>query len=373
MKLTCDRSALVDKLAILARGVSTRSALPVLSGIMLQAQDGRLDMYSTDMELSIKASLSTTVEQPGEIVVPARLFTDVVRNLPEEHVVIAAGEATVAVTAGRAGFSLNIWSANDFPQTSTFDASGAFAMGREPFVETLGKVGRAASRDETRPILTGVLMTIQGDTLKMVATDSYRLAVKETKLETALEADVQAIVPVRALGEVARLASGMPEGDLEVAIGENQALFKLTGAAGDVWIASRLIDGQFPNYKQLLPETFDHEVILDKDDFMAAARRVSLLAQKSAPLRLAFADNKLTLKALTQDVGQAEESLDIEFDGEAFEIGFSPAYLVDGIDAIEDAGVRLRFTSPLRPGLVSGASDGDGKFVYLIMPIRLNN
>jgi len=373
MKLTCDRSALVDKLAILARGVSTRSALPVLSGIMLQAQEGRLDLYSTDMELSIKASLSTSVEHAGEIVVPARLFTDVVRNLPEEQVVIEAGEATVAITAGRAGFSLNIWSASDFPQTSTFDTSGAFAIGREPFVETLTKVGRAASRDETRPILTGVLMTIEGDTLKMVATDSYRLAVKETKLGTVLEAEVQAIVPVKALGEVARLAAGMSDGDLEVAISENQALFKLAGPTGDVWIASRLIDGQFPNYKQLLPETFDHEVTLDRDAFMAAARRVSLLAQKNAPLRLSFSENKLTLKALTQDVGQAEESLDIEFNGDAFEIGFNPAYLVDGIDAIEDAEVRLRFTTPLRPGLVSGAADGDGKFVYLIMPIRLNN
>src|SRR5674536_71583 len=165
MKLTCDRSALVDKLAILARGVSTRSALPVLSGIMLQAQEGRLDLYSTDMELSIKASLSTSVEHAGEIVVPARLFTDVVRNLPEE----------------------------------------------------------------------------------------------------------------------------------QVAISENQALFKLAGPTGDVWIASRLIDGQFPNYKQLLPETFDHEVTLDRDAFMAAARRVSLLAQKHAPLRLSFSENKLCL------------------------------------------------------------------------------
>jgi len=370
MKLTCDRSALVDKLAILARGVSTRSALPVLSGVLLQASEGRLDLFSTDMELSIKASLATAIEREGEIVVPARLFTDVVRNLPGEQVVIEAGEAAVKVTAGRAEFSLNAWSASDFPQTSTFDTSEAFTIGREPFVETLTKAGRAASRDETRPILTGVLMTILGDTLKMVATDSYRLAVKETKLEKALETEVQAIVPVRALGEVARLAAAMGGGDIDVAIGENQALFKLGDPTGDVWIASRLIDGQFPNYKQLLPDAFDHEVTVAKDEFMAAARRVSLLAQKNAPLRLSFAEHKLTMKALTQDVGQAEESLDVEFDGEAFEIGFNAAYLIDGIDAIDDAGVLLRFTSPLRPGLVSGS---DGGFVYLIMPIRLSS
>jgi DNA polymerase III subunit beta len=370
MKLTCDRSALVDKLAILARGVSTRSALPVLSGILLQASEGRLDLFSTDMELSIKASLATAIDREGDIVVPARLFTDVVRNLPGEEVVIEAGEAAVKVTAGRAEFSLNAWSASDFPQTSTFDTSESFGMGREPFIETLTKVGRAASRDETRPILTGVLMTILGDTLKMVATDSYRLAVKETKLENAPKTEVQAIVPVKALGEVARLAASMGDGDIEVAIGENQALFKLGDPAGDVWVASRLIDGQFPNYKQLLPDSFDHEVTLAKDEFMAAARRVSLLAQKNAPLRLSFAEHKLTMKALTQDVGQAEETLDVEFGGEAFEIGFNPAYLIDGIDAIDDAGVLLRFTSPLRPGLIHGS---DGGFVYLIMPIRLGN
>src|SRR5450756_1591127 len=151
MKLTCDRSALVDKLAILARGVSTRSALPVLSGILLQASEGRLDLFSTDMELSIKASLATAIEREGEIVVPARLFTDVVRNLPGGEIVIEAGEAAVKVTAGRAEFSLNAWSASDFPQTSTFDTSEAFAMGREPFVETLTKVGRVSSREAADP------------------------------------------------------------------------------------------------------------------------------------------------------------------------------------------------------------------------------
>jgi DNA polymerase-3 subunit beta len=369
MKFTCDRSALVDKLGILARGVSARSALPVLSGILLQAGEGRLDLFATDMELSIKASLATPVERDGEIVVPARLFSDIVRNLPDEDVVVDAGEAAVKISAGRAAFSLNAWAAADFPQTSTFDTEGSFAVQREPFVETLDKVGRAASRDATRPILTGVLMTIAADTLKMVATDSYRLAVKETLLDRTLEMEVQAIVPVRALTEVGRLSSSLGPGDLEIAIGENQALFKLSDPAGDVWIASRLIDGQFPNYNQLLPESFDHDFTVDRRALMDIARRVSLLAQKNAPIRMAFAENRLTMKALTQDVGQAEESLDIEFSGEAFEIGFNPAYLIEGIDAIDDEAVRLRFTSPLRPGLISGATEG---FVYLIMPIRLS-
>jgi DNA polymerase-3 subunit beta len=203
----------------------------------------------------------------------------------------------------------------------------------------------------------------------MVATDSYRLAVKETTLENEVAGEVQAIVPVKALTEVARLATALGDGDVGVAIGENQALFKLADQSGDVYVASRLIDGQFPNYKQLIPESFDHEVSLGKELVTAAARRTSLLAQRNAPLRLTFAPGRLTLRALTQDVGQAEESLDIPYDGEEFEIGFNPQYLIEGIDAVDESDVTLRFTNPLRPGLVSGA---DGTFVYLIMPIRLS-
>lgn len=369
MRLTVDRTVLVDKLNILARGASTRSALPVLSGVLLQAAAGRLDLFATDMELSIKATLATSVDQDGDIVVPARLFTDVVRNLPSDTVSLEAGESALRITAGRAEYSLNSWPASDFPQTSSFDMGGSLRIGRGPFVETLGKVGRAASRDETRPILTGVLLSLAGKTLKMVATDSYRLAVKETILESEIAGEVQAIVPVKALSEVARLATALGDGTVDISIGENQALFRLADEKGDVYVASRLIDGQFPNYRQLIPESFDHEVRLGKDLVTAAARRTSLLAQRNAPLRLTFSSGKLTMRALTQDVGQAEESLDIPYDGDEFEIGFNPVYLIEGIEAVDEDDVKLRFTNPLRPGLVSG---GEGEFVYLIMPIRLS-
>lgn len=370
MRLTVDRTALVDKLNILARGVSTRSALPVLSGVLLQAADGRLDLYATDMELSIKASVTVSAERDGDTVVPARLFSDIVRNLPSDTVDLEGEESALKIKAGRAQFALNAWAAGDFPQTSSFDTAGGLVIGREPFVETLAKVGHAASRDETRPILTGVLVSVAGNVLKMVATDSYRLAVKETRLETEVATEVQAIVPAKALGEVARLASSMGEGDVEVAIGENQAVFRLADpGGGDVYVASRLIDGQFPNYKQLIPESFDHEVVLEKETVVAAARRISLLAQRNAPLRLTFTPGSLTMRALTQDVGQAEETIDVDFQGEEFEIGFNPEFLIDGIEAVDDREVTLKFTNPLRPGLVSGAA---GAFVYLIMPIRLS-
>jgi DNA polymerase III subunit beta len=365
MRFSCDRAALVEKLSVLARGVSSRSALPVLSGVLLQAREGRLDLFSTDMELSIKATLTTAIEAEGEAVVPARLFTDVVKNMDAAQVRLESAEGSVRITAGKAVFTLNSWVASDFPQTSTFDMEHAFTIGSVPLVETLEKVGRAASRDETRPILTGVLVKMGGGTLKMVATDSYRLSVKETPIEGGPKDELEAIVPVKALSEVQRLAGALDEAAIKVAITENQALFEI----GDVWIATRLIDGQFPNYRQLLPESFDHTVEMKCEELISVARRVSLLAQKNTPLRLQFTEGKLTIRAVTQDVGQAEEELDVPFSGEPFEIGFNPAFLIDGLDSVDGDQVSLQFISPLRPGLLRGADEGS---FYLIMPIRLN-
>jgi DNA polymerase III subunit beta len=383
MKFTCDREALVDRLVILARGVSSRGTLPVLSGVLLQAQEGRVEMYSTDLEISMKAGVAAQVEQPGDVVVPARLFSDVVRNLPVDDVVVELGQSDemggrVIVTGGPARFELNAWAASDFPQTSTFDLSQSFAVARGPFLETLGKVARAASRDDNRPILTGVLVSIDGGMLRMVATDSYRLAVKQTALEGGPETEVQAIVPVKALNEVGRLATNIDSESIALVVGENQALFGL----GDLVIATRLIEGQFPNYRQLLPDSFEHVVTLDREPFLGVVRRVGLLAQKNAPLRLKFSPggqdesgaelpSLLTVRAVTQDIGQAQESLPVEFAGEELEIGFNHLFLIDGVESVEGDKVSLQLITPLRPGLLSAGTDAED-FLYLIMPIRLS-
>jgi DNA polymerase-3 subunit beta len=383
MKFTCDREALVDRLVILARGVSSRGTLPVLSGVLLQAHEDRVEMYSTDLEISMKAGVAARVERPGDVVVPARLFSDVVRNLPVDEVVVELGVAEeiggrVVVTGGAGRFELNAWVASDFPQTSTFDLSESFAVPRGAFLETLTRVARAASRDDNRPILTGVLVSIEGTTLRMVATDSYRLAVKQTTLEAGPGSDVQAIVPVKALNEVGRLAGGIESETIALVVGENQALFGL----GDLVIATRLIEGQFPNYRQLLPDSFEHTVQLERDSFLGVVRRVGLLAQKNAPLRLKFSPAgvdsdqteqpaQLTVRAITQDIGQAQEALPVEFGGEELEIGFNHLFLIDGLESLVGDTVALQLITPLRPGLLSAGGDAED-FLYLIMPIRLS-
>jgi DNA polymerase-3 subunit beta len=200
----------------------------------------------------------------------------------------------------------------------------------------------------------------------MVATDSYRLSVKETKLPAALSASFEVNVPARALQELARVGATAGDDELGISVLQNQVVFSL----GRVILSSRLIDGQFPNYRQLLPESFEHELRVSAAELAEVVRRISLLAQKNAPLRLAFGPGELTVSAQTPDVGEAQESLPVGFQGEALEIGFNPEFLRDGLDAVEEGDLLFKLISPLRPGLIESA-DGNG-FRYLIMPIRLN-
>ena len=233
-------------------------------------------------------------------------------------------------------------------------------------MQTVSRVARSASRDETRPVLTGILMSAAGQELRMVATDSYRLSVKETALESSLQGSLEANVPARALQELVRIAQQAPADSLAVSVGQNQVIFEL----GDVVLSSRLIDGQFPNYRQLLPESVEHELRLSSAELTDVVRRISLLAQKNAPLRLELQEGTLTVSAQTPDVGEASEAIPVPFHGEPFEIGFNPEFLRDGLESVESRGAVRQADSPLRPGLIESPETGD--FVYLIMPISLN-
>jgi DNA polymerase-3 subunit beta len=228
----------------------------------------------------------------------------------------------------------------------------------------MAKVGRAASRDESRPVLTGILVRLEGAPLVMAATDSYRLSVKETALPTDTGVELDAIVPARALTEVARIAQGATGEQIDIGVQENQVVFHVEG----VWLTARRIDGQFPNYKQLRPETFEAEITLPREELLDAVRRVGVMAQRNSPLRLRFEEGQLTIQAQTQDVGEARESLPIAYAGDVLEIGFNPDFLREGLESVSDPEVRLKLISPLRPGLITGAGED---FWYLIMPIRL--
>jgi DNA polymerase III subunit beta len=366
MKLTCGRDELAEKLQLAGRGVSTRTTVQILAGIMLRAAGSQLHLSATDMEISLRVSLDAHVEDEGAVVVPGRLLVDIVRLLPAGDVTIAhrAEEGVAELTCGSASYKLHTYAAEDFPRLPEIDPETAFTVDKEAFVETIARVSRSSSRDESRPVLTGILVRFEGSKLVMAATDSYRLSVKETALDAGPGQELEAIVPARALAELSRAGQAGEPGTISIGVQENQIVFGID----DIWLTARRIDGQFPNYKQLLPETFEAEISLPRDEFLEIVRRASLMAQRKSPLRLRFESGELTVSAQTQDVGEARESLPISYSGDTIEIGFNAEFLRDGLESVGDDAVRFKLISPLRPGLILGESDD---FLYLIMPIRL--
>jgi DNA polymerase III subunit beta len=368
VKISCASSDLLADLQTVARVASTRSAVQALSGVQVSAEEGRVELRATDMEVGLRVPLEAEVARPGAAVLPGRLILDVVRALPAAQVTVELrpSEGDVEITSGHATFHIRTLRSEDFPPLPEPGGDAVVEVPAQAFVETVQRVARSASRDETRPILTGILVSASGQELRMVATDSYRLSVKETALEQPLDGSFEANVPARALQELARIAQGTEAETLSVGVRSNQVVFQAGGAV----LSSRLIDGQFPNYRQLLPDSYEHELRLASGELTEVVRRISLLAQKNAPLRLSFAEGEVTVSAQTPDVGEASEALPVPFQGEPFEIGFNPEFLRDGLESVDTGDLLLKLISPLRPGLIESA-DGTG-FLYLIMPIRLN-
>jgi DNA polymerase III subunit beta len=363
LKITCTREELAQKLGIVGRAVSTRSAVQILSGILLRAEAGELQVAATDMELSLRSTLEAEVEGEGAVVVPGRLLLEIARLLPESDVQIEhrGDEGMVQITCGSASYRLHTYSAEDFPRLPDVAGAPSFTVDRETLLDTVARVARSASRDESRPVLTGILVRFEPGKLVMAATDSYRLSVKETPLEGEVP-ELEAIIPARALAELGRIAQ---EGSgLELAVHENQAIFVTDG----VWLTTRRIDGQFPNYKQLLPDAFEHELTLPRAELLDVVRRTAVMAQRNSPLRLRFSDGELTVSAQTQEIGEASESLPVAYSGEPLEIGFNAEFLRDGVESVTADELQLKLISPLRPGLIQAEGDD---FWYLIMPIRL--
>ena len=367
MKITTRREALFGQLQTVTRAASTRSAVQALSGVQVLATGGAIELRATDMEIGLRVPLEGEIVREGSVVLPARLVVDVVRALPGTDVSLELRptEQDVEIVGGSANFHIRTLRSEDFPPFPEPEGDRVLVPG-DAFVATVNKVARSASRDETRPVLTGILVSATGDELRMVATDSYRLSVKETRLESPLSGPFEANVPARALQELTRIVQHENAQELAVSVRANQVVFE----AGGVVLSSRLIDGQFPNYRQLLPDTYEHALRLSGGEISEVVRRISLLAQKNAPLRLAFTEGELTVSARTPDVGEARETLPVPFAGEPLEIGFNPEFLRDGLEAIEGGDVVLKLISPLRPGMIE-AGDESG-FQYLLMPIRLN-
>ena len=373
MRAVCNTETFGKKLALVSRGVSARSTIQLLGGILLEAGDGVVRLSATDMEISIQTSSPAEVEEEGRVVIPARIFNDIVRSLPSGSFSLEHDDSggTVRLATGENEYRIRAYAADDFPQLPGFDAEAAFRMSGDLLVETVEKVSRSYSRDETRPVLTGILISFEENRVRMVTTDSYRLSIKETELATtAFEGSREAIIPARAMQEVARILGSEGEDEVEVSLSENQALFRI----GDVLFGTRLIDGNFPEYRRLLPTTFEREISVNREDLMGTLRRVNLFTQRQTPpvpVSLSFSSGSVEVIVRNGEVGEAHERLPATSEDD-FLISFNPGYLLDGVSAIDTEKVVFKLNEALKPGLIVPGVDGEEEpdFLYLIMPMR---
>jgi len=367
MRIRCNREVLADRLALAARAASTRATLQVATHVRIDALDAEqaVELTATDLEMTLRVPLDAAIEEAGAALVPGKIAPELIRALPGEEVVLSAGtDGRVEVTAGDASYALFGLPVDDFPQLPVVDPEQTFAIDAAAFAEVVGRVQRAASRDESRPVLTGALVRLEVDKIVMAATDSYRLAVAEVPLATAPPEALEAIVPIKALQEAVRLLGDGSEG-LELQIGENLIAF----GVGGIWLTVRRIEGQFPNFSALRPDAIDHSVTVAKDEFLEVVRRVGIVVRQNTPVRLHLAKGSLGIAARTADVAEGAERIPIGYDGDGdFEIGFNHEFLRDGIESVPGDDVRLGLISPLRPALLENA---DGTFWYVIMPIRI--
>jgi DNA polymerase-3 subunit beta len=362
MKFRCDRDALSEALQTVQRGVSSRPGIPALTGVLLEATDeGRLTLTTTDLEMSARLSTEVQVQEAGVALVPARLLGDTVKSLSDAPVEFETDQSQAHLRCAAYEGTLRLLPSEDFPGlqepsgTSITADAGAFA-------EAVTQVGRAASRDEARPVLTGVLIEVSREGVVMAATDSYRLAVRDL-LATA-DGEARAIVPERALTEAGRAAQAVEKSSIEIFVDESQVAFRI----GQLTLTSRLIEGEFPNYRQLLPEQHESRLTISRQALLDAVRRVGLLARDTTPVRLEFNALGVRLSSSSPDLGQAVETVEARYEGEDLTAAFNPHYLADGLTACHGESVRLDVRDGLKPGVVRG--DGD-EFTYLVMPVRL--
>ena len=363
VKFRCERDVLAEALGTAGRAATGRTgALPVLSGVRLDLDGDQLTVTGTDLELTIQVVLTVAGESSGSCVVPARLAGDIVRSLPAGAVGFDATAEEARISAGRSAFGVRTMAVDDFPRLAA-PAENAVQLPAAALAEAVKQVVRAASKDESRPLLTGVLLAAEAGGLRLVATDSYRLAVRDLPDAAVLGADQKVLVPSRALHEFARVVGGSDQVTLR--LGDRDATFE----AGGVRLTTRLIEGEFPNYRQLIPNTHPNRLTVNREALLAAIKRVKLLARDATPIRMSFTADRLDLAATTQDVGQATESMDASFDGSDMTVAFNPDYLSDGIDAVGGDDVVLETLDALKPAVVKG-SDGSA-FLYLLMPVRV--
>jgi DNA polymerase III subunit beta len=385
VKFRCERDSLVEVLATAGRAVSSRAQSSMaLGGVRLESQGNRLGVVGTDLDLTVHVSTEIIGISDGTCVAPAKLVVDIVRSLEAGAVTMEAEGESLEISAARSRFSLRTFPVDDFPVLPEPPAPATF-LPSSSLANALRQVVRAASNDDARPLLTGVLIAPEGTGIRLVATDSYRLAMRDIDGTDILAGSTQILVPARALSELQRLSvlsppskdlptasgsDGSHQGDIKgvgLSIGEHEVTF----TAGEVKVSTRLLDGSYPDYRQLIPSEYPNRLHLGKDSLLDALRRVRLLVRdNTTPVRLSMRSGAVDLTVVSQEVGDASETVDADFEGSELTIAFNPNYLIDGVEAVAGDEVLLETVDATKPATVRAAEERN--FQYLLMPVRVS-
>jgi DNA polymerase III subunit beta len=375
MKFRCERDDLLGAVQFASRAISNRATLPVLSGLKIEAREsGQVAVAATDLELTMQTAFGAAVDEPGQVIVPGRLLGEMSRSLAAGQVTLGSGDAEVEIGSGRGHFRMKALATEDYPALPVDESDAAppsivIDLDGAAVGTALGQVVRSASGDESRQVLTGVLWEIDAGTVTLAATDSYRLAVRSLTVSGGPGEVRRVVLPARTLGELARaLQGGGPS--LRAEIRDNLIVFTLgdDGSTQSAVLGSRFIEGEFPKYRQLIPEGYRNTLTVDRELLIEVVRRVGLLAQNNMPVKLHLG-SELEVSAQTPDVGEGQEVIDASFEGEPFVIAFNPQFLLDGATAINGELLIMEAGDGLKPAILR-AEHGDG-FTYLLMPVRL--
>jgi DNA polymerase-3 subunit beta len=373
VKIEVERDPLAEAVAWTARALPSRPTAPVLAGMLLSAS-AELSLSTFDYEVSAQASIPVTADEPGAVLVSGKLLAEIVRSLPDRPVQVTTDGTRAVVRCGSATFTLMLLPGDDFPTLPDMPPVTG-TVGSDAFATAIGQVAIAAGKDDTLPALTGIRVEFSGDTLTLVATDRYRLAVRELRWTPVHDSlDTTVLVPARVLGDTARaltsgaevsIALSQPDGTAQ---GQPDGIIGFEG--GGRKTTTRLLSGEYPRYQTLLPNEFSAVAELNAAPFADAVKRVALVAERNTPVRLTFSNGEVLLEAGTGDEAQATEAIEATFDGDEMQIAFNPQYLLDGIGAIDSDIARISFTTPTRPAVVTGKREATSDYRYVLMPIR---
>lgn len=385
LKFRLVREDFADAVAWVARNLPTRPTVPVLAGVLLTGSDDGLTISGFDYEVSAEVRLAAEIASPGTVLVSGRLLSDITRALPDKPVDVQVDGTRVSLTCGNARFSLPTMAVEDYPTLPTLPEETG-TLSADLFAEAITQVAVAAGRDDTLPMLTGIRVEISGETVVLAATDRFRLAVRElTWSAGAPDIEVAVLVPAKTLAESAK--TGTDGAEVHLSLGAGSAVGKegLLGISGNgKRSTTRLLDAEFPKFRQLLPAEHTAVATIDVGELTEAIKRVALVADRGAQVRMEFSESALRLSAGADDVGRAEEDLPVDFAGEPLTIAFNPTYLTDGLGSLHSERVLFGFTTPNKPAVLRPVTDDDplpsgtGPFsaistdyVYLLMPVRL--